>query len=286
MSRIGRGWQMTKKSWSVVKADRSLLGFTVIGAVVGMVCLLLLGGAGAVLAAATGTPWVAIPFIIVAAYLVVAVGIFCSVALAACATRALEGQPTTIGQGLTAARSRWGVILQWAGVQLVIGALISVLQSILRERVGPIVGALIGGLADFAWTVATFFVIPTIALEGLGPIQSLKRSTQVIRSRWGEGLTGTAAIGVITFLLGFLPGGLLIVIGVALIQNALVAAILGVVLIVAGAVVIVVTAVLQATISTVFRVALYRFATQDAVLGPFDRAELEHAFAPRRSGIA
>jgi len=51
-------------------------------------------------------------------------------------------------------------------------------------------------------------------------------------------------------------------------------------LIVIGAVVIVVTALLQITISTVFRVALYRFATQDLVLGPFTRSELAPLSGP------
>ena len=283
MGRIGRGWELTKKSWSVVKGDRSLLGFAVIAAIAGLLCVLVFVGVGAGLAWATQLNWIAIPFAIVALYGVITVGVFCSVALAACATEALEGKDTSIGQGISAARSRLGVILQWAAVQLVVGTLISLLQSALRQGAGQVVGAIIGGLANFAWTVATFFVIPAIALEGLGPKEALKRSTHVIRSRWGEGLTGAAAIGVIAFLLGFLPGAIVIGLGVALAQTAVVPAVL---LIVIGVVIIAVTVVLQTTIATVFRVALYRFATQDAVLGPFDRAELEHAFAARRSRFA
>ena len=281
MGRIGRGWELTKKSWSVVKGDRSLLGFGVIAAIAGLLCVVVFVGVGAGLAWATQLNWIAIPFVIVALYGVITVGVFCSVALAACATQALEGgKETSIGEGIAAARSRLGVILQWAAVQLVVGTLISLLQSALRQGAGQVVGAIIGGLANFAWTVATFFVIPAIALEGLGPREALKRSTHVIRSRWGEGLTGAAAIGVIAFLIGFLPGAILIGLGVALAQTAVAPAVL---LIVIGVVVIAVTVVLQTTISTVFRVALYRFATQDAVLGPFDRAELEHAFAARGS---
>lgn len=283
MGRIGRGWELTKKSWSVVKSDRSLLGFALIAAIAGLLCVLVFFGVGAGLAFVTNVNWIAVPFVIVAVYGLVTIGVFCSVALAACATQALEGQRTSIGQGIAAARARLGVILQWAAVQLVVGTLISLLQSALRQGAGQIVGAIIGGLANFAWTVATFFVIPSIALEGLGPRAALKRSSQVIRSQWGEGLTGAAAIGVIAFLLGFLPGAILIGGGMALAQSS---GILGGVLIVLGVVVMAVTLLLQTTISTVFRVALFRFATQDTVLGPFNRDELEHAFAPRGGRFA
>lgn len=283
MGRLGRGWDLTKKSWSVVKGDRSLLGFAVIAAIAGLVCVLVFFGVGAGLVVVTKANWVAVPFVILALYGLVTIGVFCSVALAACATQALEGKATSVSQGIAAARSRLGVILQWAAVQLVVGTLISLLQSALRQGAGQVVGAIIGGLANFAWTVATFFVIPSIALEGLGPKDALKRSTHVIRSRWGEGLTGAAAIGVIAFFLGFLPGAIIIGLGMALAPTS---AILAGLLITIGVIVIVVTMLLQTTISTVFRVALYRFATQDAVLGPFDRSELEHAFASRRGGLA
>ena len=52
-------------------------------------------------------------------------------------------------------------------------------------------------------------------------------------------------------------------------------------LIVAGTVIIVVAGILQATIMAVFKVALFRFATDDRVLGGFERGELEAAFVTK-----
>ena len=37
-----------------------------------------------------------------------------------------------------------------------------------------------------AWSVATYFVIPVIALEGLGPRDALRRSSALVREKWGE----------------------------------------------------------------------------------------------------
>jgi hypothetical protein len=36
------------------------------------------------------------------------------------------------------------------------------------------------------------------------------------------------------------------------------------------------------TVNAIFRVALYRFATEGATVGGFDAAEMQAAFAPRR----
>jgi Family of unknown function (DUF6159) len=279
MGRMARGWQLTKQSWAIVRADRSLLVFPVIAAVAGLVTAAITFGLGAGLIAASSADWVGIPFFVIGAYLLVALGIFCSVALSACAARALEGHDTTVAEGFAAARARGGAILAWAGVQLVVGALISALQALLREGAGQLISSIVGGLANLAWTVATFFVIPTIALEGLGPRAALKRSTHVIRERWGEGVTGSAAVGGIVFLAGILPGGALIALGIAVSSAS---SALAVLLIVVGAIVVVVAVLLQTTIMAVFKVALFRFATEDRVLGGFGRTELETAFRPKR----
>ena len=266
----------------MVRRDRSLLVFPVVGGICSVIVAVILFGAGAGLAAAADAWWPAVPFLIVGSYLLIVIGQFCAVALAACATAALDGQDTTVSQGVDAARARLGVILQWAAVQLVVGAAISALQSLLREAGGGIVGAILGGLADLAWTVATFFVVPVIALEGLGPKDAIKRSAGVVRERWGEGVAGSAAIGLVAFLIA-LPGMVLVVLGVMTVSTSPAG---GGALIAVGVVLIIVASLFQATISTVFRVALFRFATQDEVTGGFTREQLEGAFAPKRGARA
>jgi hypothetical protein len=279
MGRLARGWQLTKHSWSVVRADRSLVVFPVISGIAGVVTAAVFFGAGAAFVSASDKDWVAIPFVVVGLYLLIAIGIFCGVALSACAARSLEGHDTTVGEGIAAARERMDVILAWAGVQLVVGALISIVQALLREAGGQIVSAIVGGLANLAWTVATFFVVPVIALEGLGPKDAVKRSSGIIRERWGEGVAGAASIGGIAFIVGFLPAGALIALGIAVADSS---AGLAALLIVVGAVVLVVAALLQMTISAVFKVALFRFAIDNKVLAGYQQEELAEAFAPRR----
>ena len=57
---------------------------------------------------------------------------------------------------------------------------------------------------------------------------------------------------------------------------------LGGVLIGLGVIVLVIAGVLQSTIMAVFRVALFRFATDSVALGGFGDDELNAAFRPKR----
>lgn len=283
MGRIARGWALTKESWAAVKADRSLLVFPVVSAVAALIVLVVFVAAGAGVVDATGgengSAWPAVPFLVVGLYLLTVISQFCAVALAASASTVLDGGQVTFADGMRAARSRLGVILQWSLVQLIVGALISALQSVLREGVGSLVSSIVGGLANASWSIATFFVIPVLALEGVGPRQAFKRSTSILKEQWGEGLTGAASIGVITFLLGFLPAAVIVALGVVLLDSSEAA---GAALIALGVVVALIASLLQVTLGTVFRVALYRYATAGQAPGQFTPAQLDRAFEPRK----
>jgi len=280
---IGRGWELTKESWAVVRGDRSLLAFPVIAAACAIVAGAVLFGAGAAIGTSVNSLWAAVPFIVAGVYVIIVIGQFCAVALAACALESLGGRDTKLADGIAAARGRTRVILAWAGVMLVVGAAITALQLLMRDAAGSLVSNLLGTAANLAWSVVTFFVVPVLAFEGLGPREALKRSVHIVRERWGEGVTGTAAIGAAIFVAGILPGGVILGAGIALTASS---AVLGGALIAVGVLVIVVAGLLQTTLSAVFRVALYRFATQGEALGRFTPEQLDGAFRPRRGAFA
>jgi len=314
MGRFKRGWLLSKQSWAVVKADRSLLAFPVISSVAAVIMMVFFFGGGVGMAVAVDSLWAALPLAIIGAYLLTVIGIFTSVALACCAAEALEGRQTTVRQGLGAAHVRLKLIFTWAAVVFFVGLLITLFLTEMWERfsfyemrallvlfliapksvgglgmsisaaAGSLVGIIVGGLAGFVWAVATFFVIPVIALDGLGPKESIKTSIHVIKQRWGESVVGSSAIGVITFLVIMLPAVIVIGLGVLLLGSSVAG---GGALIVIGVIVLMIGIILQVTISSVFRVTLYRYATEGKVLGGFDAEHLEAAFTPRkRSGIS
>jgi len=262
-----------------VKSDKSLLAFPIISVVAAIITMIIFFGGGAAIAVATGSPWGALPLVIIGAYLLTVVGVFASVALASCATEALEGRDTTVGQGIRAARGRMKLIFAWAAVALFVGVLISIIQGLLEEVVGGLASAIIGGITGVVWAVATFFVIPVIALDGLGPKEAIKTSAHVVKERWGEGVVGSSAIGLITMFVAILPAFAVMFLGFVLLGSSAVG---GGLLITIGALVFVIALLFQTTIMAVFRVALYRYATEDQVLAGFDREALESAFVPKK----
>jgi hypothetical protein len=76
----------------------------------------------------------------------------------------------------------------------------TILRAI-QDRLGS-VGKIITGLIGVAWSIATFFVVPVIAYENLGPIGAFKRSVLLMKEKWGEKLGATFSFGIIQ-LVGF-----------------------------------------------------------------------------------
>ena len=148
-------------------------------------------------------------------YLLTLVGLYFGVFLAAAADMTFRGREATVGDGLAISRERFGAIAGWAALSTAVGILLSLL-----EDQGGIAGAIFGRLLAIGWSLITFLAVPVIALEGTGPIETLKRSASLFRDRWGQQVTGNLAIGSAVFLLGFLPGAALIAVGIALWASA------------------------------------------------------------------
>jgi Family of unknown function (DUF6159) len=203
------------------------------------------------------------------AYVSTFIAIFFNVALAACAVRSMRGEDTKVGEGISAAARRIGPILGWTFVATTVGLILRPLE----ERL-PALGKIVAYIAGAAWAIATFFVIPVVALEGTGPFRSLQRSAAVVKAR-GEGATGAATIGVVTFVI-VLAGGAG---GAELIAIRLLP--LGVAVLAATVAAVIVVSFISSALSQIFRVAVYRYAVTGEAPGGFDHQMLQSAFARR-----
>jgi hypothetical protein len=278
-SRFSRGWRLTKDSWAVIKADRSLLAFPVVGSVAAIVAFAIIAVPGVAAWAASDQWWTALPFAALALYAATFVTIYMGVGLAAAAAQVMEGNDATLKTGLAVSNQHLGSIAKWALVQATVGLIINALQQMAESENGllRIVGLIFTMLISVAWSLASFFVIPLLAFEDLGPKDALTRSVSIIKGQWGESVVGSASIGGIIGLLGILPSIVLIVCGVG------VGGPVGIAMIVVGAIVLVIAAVLVNTLSQVFRVALYRYATGVPQTPGFASDDLAGAFRPKKS---
>jgi hypothetical protein len=272
MSRIRRGWALTKKSWGLLREHRELVRFPLYGAAATIVCAAIVVGPGVYLIedgkAAFGGPLAVIGF-----YLLALIGFYFSVGLAAAADMIFHGREATVADGLAVARSRFSQIAGWAAISTIVGLVLSALEN--QGAVGQIAGRLLA----VGWSLITFLAAPVIALEGTGPIETLKRSSSLFKSRWGQQVTGNIAIGGAVFLFGILPSALLIVAGVLIWASA---SFVGALLAVIGVIGFAISMLINSALSGIFGVALYRYALDGEALGGFTPEELDSAVRTKR----
>jgi hypothetical protein len=277
MSRIKRGWALTKKSWALLNEHRELVRFPIYGGVATILLGILFLGPGAYFLD-QHTYGAGIALVVIGVYVLSVIGIYFSVGLAACADLIFRGQDGTVGDGMSVASSRFAQICGWAALSTAFGLIVGALES-----QGGAFGEIAGRLVGAAWSLVTFLSVPVIAIEGTGPVGTLKRSASLFKARWGQQITGNIAIGAAVTLLGLLPAAALIVVGLVIWPSTGFA---GAVLVVIGALILCVALVISKALSGIFGVALYRYALEGEVVGGFTQADLESAVKQKKGAKA
>ena len=280
MTRFQRTIALAKSSWAVLKGDRSLALFPVFSAVASLVLiagLALLGWAtkGTATDVAGNTKYTANAATIVigiAAYVGLAfIQTYFLAGLVGSANQVLEGQSTTVGQGMSIASSRLSKLLPWA----IVSATVSWIMQSLEERAG-ILGKIAISFLGAAWSVLTFLTVPVIVFENAGPVTALKRSGTLLKGTWGENIFAQVGFGLIAIVPALVAFG----IGFAGVASGV--TIVAVVAIAVAVLIVLATTVIISALSGIFRTALYRYAVDGVVPGAFVGNDLEHAFGPRK----
>lgn len=270
--RMARGWRLTKTAWKMIRRDPTMIWIALLGAGCGM------GGAAAILyfsgyldSPTNSRGSVALAGII-ALYPLTFLSVFFNVALAGAAAASFDGRPIGVREALGISWRRVGRIAQWSLLAAGVGLVLEQIAS----RI-PGAGRLASWLLGAAWSLATIFAVPLLALEGAGPMETAKESVHLIRDKWGEGITGLVGIGIWTALV-MIPAGLLFGVGIG-VRDA--EPTLGALLIAVAVGMIVLVSALSLATRQVFSVALYRYASGTPNTGDFATVDLEEPF--RRS---
>ena len=277
-SSIRRSWDLGRASWRVLREHPSLLVFTLIGFALAAVSAgIVIGGAFAVFS----DGWIPDSYddpnassIVVAALVMFCATFFTiyfNTGLTASVLELAHNRPVSVGRGIALANARIGVILQWTAISVTVG----LLMRALRER-GGIAGTVVSMIGNFAWGLATFFVIPVLATKHIGPIDAIRQSAGLLRRTWGEQIVGEAGVGIFAIIISapvWIVALLAIAFGAASgSTGALVAGIA------VGGLLLVLVAAFVSTLSTVYRAVLYRWATEHQATADFSEAELSGAF--------
>lgn len=279
MGKFARTWQLMGASWRMLQQDKRLIVFPLISGVALAVVIVLFGvplfvGLGALPHAAGPTHlslsgYAALFVFYFVTYFVI---IFFNSALIACVMKQMDGEQPTIGYGLGFAWQRLPQIFGWALLTSTVGFLLRLLE----ERVA-FVGRLIVGLLGMAWTVTSFLVVPVLVVEGSGPIESYKRSVEMLKRTWGEQVIGNVSFGLIFALFGIVPAAILLVLAAKLGPAALV---------VVGAIVViwvVMLGLVQSTLQSIYQAAIYCYAANGEAPNGFDNQLVAEAFREKTS---
>ena len=273
MTRMQTSWEIAKRSWAVLKSDKTLAWFPVFSFIGSVVVFAVFGGL-VVLAgldhqgsqdSLAPMGWVFIAF----GYVGLAfVQTYFLAALVAGADVRLRGGTSNVSAAIAVANSRLHRLLPWA----IVSATVSLILNQL-ERQG-IVGRIIASLIGLAWSLITFLTIPILVLEDVGVVDAFKRSGTLFKKTWGENVVGQAGLGIIGFL-AVLPAIAVFAIGASLGTIGLV---------VFGGIAVVWVAVATTVVSAlsgIYRTALYRFASSGEVPSDFAGTDFQAAFKPR-----
>lgn len=276
---IGNSWSLVKSSIKVLEADRELLVFPILSSIavllltaVFFVPMLLVGYFGHV--ANQGLVFVDY-LILFLFYLIQYLIIFyCNTALVGAAMIRIRGGDPTVRDGFKIASARFVSIFFYALIASTVGMLL----SLIKER-GNTLSRIVVSLIGFVWNVATFLVVPILAVEDVGPIEAIKRSVGYLKKTWGEQLVGSFSIGMIFNLLVviiIIAAGLM---GV-LLANSSAQPWTFVALFVVAIIFILGFSLVNSTLTGIYTAAVYQYASAGDAGSYFDTDAIQNAFRP------
>ncbi|MHB8817267.1 MAG: DUF6159 family protein [Steroidobacteraceae bacterium] len=280
--KISRSWALAGECWDVLKEDPALLIFPLLSSLAMLVLLasfalpvwtvyhhhqLALADGSGVHTTRTLSYAVIYVFYVISYSIVM----FFNTALIAVALRRLDGEPASVEEGLQAALSNLPAILGYALIAATVGTMLRAIE----QRVG-IVGRIVTSIIGAAWTLATAMTLPVLVVEGVGPVEAISRSLDLLQENWGENLIGNGGISVGIAVIA-IP---LWVIAAWFMMFAISTKSLGTMVL--AAIVLLVTVVglslVSATLHAIYTAALYRFATGNKDNGGIRQDLLAEAF--------
>jgi hypothetical protein len=284
MNAFSRSWMITKLTFGVINKDRELIWFALLSSIFSILFTIAMVVPSVVPSLMdNGISQDSLELyqyaIVFATYFGLAfIATFFNVCVVYTTKIRFEGGNATFGESLSFAFSKLALIAQWSLLSASVGLLLRILHNLASSlgKIGQLVANILIGLLGMAWSIMTIFVVPVLVYEGLGPIDALKKSTQVIKKTWGESLIKTIGLGLIQFLILLMifivSGGITYLLASAFDVIGLFTGI-GI-----GLVLILLTILVFTVASTIFNTALYVYANNNMVAPGFKEEVVKGAF--------
>lgn len=247
------------ESWNVLKQDKEILWFPIISSVLsfGLTLVMLsffffytFAGSLENVRNYKTVEFEAIEGIVFGVYYVLAFFIvnFFQSAIFVVANGRFNGQDLTFSQGISEAIKSSEKIFIWSLISATVGLILNFISNKLKN-IGKIVSFFLGA----AWSVLTYFSLPSLVIGKTGVIDSFKESASIIRKTWGEAAIlnfSTSLFFIFVRVVIFLVYNVLIIVFPKLIVLASIVFVLSIVL----------TTTISSTLTAIFKLALYQYA--------------------------
>lgn len=256
-----RSLRLTRISFEIMRSTPSLIIPPIIAIVSSLI--LILTSAGVIFLRSKGAPAVepgdysVLDYVMFSVVLLVTstVTLVCNATVIAAANARLRGETATLSQSFNIAFSRFPQILGWGVITVAVGMILRAIE----ERAG-FLGSIISWIGSVAWAVITYFVLPVLVIEKVGPIEAIKRSSKIVRSRWGEVVTFEVGIGMVAFFC------LLPIAAIAVALGLLVHPAAGIVV---GAIAFALLMAVTTALTAIYQTALYQYSVWGWIPQPF-----------------
>jgi len=282
--RFSNSWEILKACFSVLNKEKMLVLYPLISMMATGIILMIFFGFYIITSITTsvapkmttGLLVITIIGVLIMYFCLYFVSIFSNTAIVGCAKMRLDGKDPKFVDGFKIAFSRLPAIAGWAAVAATVGLLLSLLKG--RGKVGNIVYSLL----NFAWNVITYFVIPVIVVENVGPFTAIKRSLQILKKTWGEALILNFGIGMIYGIVVFVYALIFVFLVIVTFPISFVLA-LGIIGV--GILGLIVLGAIYTALKGILMAALYKYATTGEPGYGFTNNQMENMFAPKQSRL-
>ena len=279
---FGRSFRLIGESYRVLRHDPELIWLTLFsfaGVVFLVVVLGALGFGTGMIDTDGETGGGAFVLLAVGYFIGYFIIIYFQVALVASVIHRMSGGDPHVRYGISQANHHLGAILTWTLIAATVGLILKALESAARGQRGGIIAQIIVSVLGFAWGLMVFFVIPVIVVEGVSGISAIKRSSSVLKQRWGEAVIGTQGISLIIMLATLVVAGIPIILGITAVNGGV--GIIGVPLVALGAGIAVLMMAGGSALDSTYRAVLYNYATTGET-GGVSKELLDSTFRPKQ----
>ncbi len=288
--KLSTGWQLGKIAFRFVEHHKKTLLFTFVSGIfytltgISFLALILGNNILRLAFSSHATSYFSWFLCFMFFFISISMSVFMQVALSFYTAQLLEERPASIRASLNRSLERLDVILGWGLFDATVGTVISALRSKKRSLAASILSFFLGAAITLSWKIISFFVIPLIALQQDGLIDTIKLSTDTMKKTWGQSLGAHFNVSLI--------GTLFIIFWYALFFGTLFAILnytqphplsgrtvlfSGILGITAFIIPIFIVMLVTSTIMTILKTALFHYS-QNKPTGPFSTHLLKNSF--------